>query len=149
MTIGVMFGFAFFALPSLYLLREILRAMQSRSWPVTIGEIIKSSVERDLKPGLSGEPQHYAAVEYAYEVDGQRFTSNHIRFGAWLNPLDTDMRLVVATYPVGKRVVVRHHPAQPQIATLETRVSAFLWGMLVICVGMAGLIAHRALTGSW
>ena len=86
---------------------------------------------------------------YAYEVDGQRFTSNHIRFGAWLNPLDTDMRLVVATYPVGKRVVVRHHPAQPQIATLETRVSAFLWGMLVICVGMAGLIAHRALTGSW
>jgi len=53
-----MFGFAFFALPSLYLLREILRAMQSRSWPVTIGEIIKSSVERDLKPGLYGEPQH-------------------------------------------------------------------------------------------
>ena len=105
---------------SVVMLREMLRAWRSRSWPEMPGTIVRSHVitTRDA----DGEA-HGARVTYRYRVGDTVHESARIRFGG---PFDSSIRLwaeeICEEYPVGTDVRVKVSPADARTSVLEPGV---------------------------
>jgi len=136
-------GLSIFGIPTTYLLWLCWLALSSRQWPSATGCITLSKVVPSRRRKLSSY-----IVRYEYEASGRRYTGDRVRFGGALNLNSADAQATVLRYPEGKSVAVRYHPQRPAIATLEPRVSGFLWIWLVIGLFMVVNISG-ALFGWW
>lgn len=102
-------------------------AKESELWPTTGGKVLTAEVSkrtsRDRKRKTIST--YYAPnVRYSYMVAGQSYESTVIRFGSLESASSKKAEEVIARYPAGTTVVVRHHPADPSRATLETQSAA-------------------------
>jgi hypothetical protein len=83
--------------------------IRSASYPVVEGVVLghKKSVPEEKQP---------LVIEYAYEVNGERFTSNRYWYEAFGTTVNDDD--AAARFPVGARVAVSYNPADPADAVL-------------------------------
>ena len=108
------------------------QAEASQSWPSVDGLIVWSEIKEnhDRVNVLTYD----AAVEFAYKVDGKRYTSKHTR-----NSSSSEVREVVNRYPAGKPVKVFYDPQRPDFGVLEPGVNADNY--VVFVAGFAFLLA--------
>lgn len=149
-------------------LQKVRDAYASNNWPTTEGKVLHSVVTYNIINWM----QHYEQeVQYAYSVDGQRFTSNQIRLGSQRSALpdspepsnetlrrflDDPRRVTqeglrggsVVGYPPGKKVTVYYKPDDPQVAVLEPGVTVgtfmpLLGGIIIALVGLLATLGAR------
>ena len=133
-------GLTLFGLITAYLGRLVWIARCSRSWPIVEGTITRSRI-REWQAAKGGQGVNrrmsYAPdVQYKYTVMGEQHVGRIVCFGRNWNTNHQDARATVADYPVGTLVQVHHHPADSQLATLETRASNRVYLFVAITVGM-------------
>ncbi len=87
-------------------------ARASREWPATTAEILSSTVIEQRRTVFE------AAVTYRYHVEGREFSGDRIRFGWEGESTREGQQAVSARFPVGARVPVHYHPADPAVSTL-------------------------------
>ncbi len=105
--------------------------LEARGWPGDEGRVLASEVVKKRKG------RREARVHYSYQVAGRSYEADRVACGAMgsflsLLPFLGDAEATAARYPPGAAVTVRHDPADPSRAVLET---PFPWGGL----GMAGI----------
>jgi hypothetical protein len=114
----ILMGFGLF----LWGWRGTRNASKSQSWPATTGRILSSEVEQrySSESGTSFYPQ----IVFEYDVQGQRYKSNQINFGAQASYGMTSVaQNKILQYPVGRLVPVSYNPENPTQAVLEKTVS--------------------------
>ena len=126
-----------FAAVVLMLARDIVLGRASRSWPVTRGRVLESSlgVGKQLIFSICT-----FSVRYAYTVDGATYESTRLLFGLDSgdnSSLPAAARRRLERYPPEATVEVHYDPARPARAVLETGASAttifYTGGYLVFC----------------
>ena len=128
--------------PTAYMLWLAWLALASRRWPSARGRVTRSAVV----PGRRDQAGY--SVHYQYEVGGQIYKADRVRFGGAISSNRGVAQDTVSRYPDGGAVTVYYHPRRPSIATLERRASGFLWLWLTLGLFIAGGIAG-ALAGWW
>lgn len=114
-----------------------LHQFQAVSFPTVQGEVLKCQVTEKQDEGIL----YNVDIEYAYEVENQRFTSNHIRaLKAWgKGPASR----FVAAHPPNSHILVYYDPADPTRALLIPGVGGPELYMLMVALhfnlGMIGL----------
>ncbi|MEO0604779.1 MAG: DUF3592 domain-containing protein [Myxococcota bacterium] len=107
-------------------------AIDTSEWPNTLGMVL--SCNEDVR--VPGENRTETQVEYRYDVEGRRYSSDTVTFGPYRPFLCTD-------YPLGKAVRVYYAPWRPSLATLtksggDADLTSQLGGSL-LCM-LAGLL---------
>ena len=108
------------------------QAEASQSWPSIDGLIVSSQIKENHD--RVNVVTYNAAVEFAYDVEGNRYTSKHASRGN-----SSEAREVVNRYPAGKPVKVFYDPQKPDFGVLEPGVNADNY--LVLAGGLAMLLA--------
>lgn len=123
-----------------------LRARFAQKWPQVPGEIIFAKVtESTTHRGYVYEP----SVRYRYEVNGEIYHSDRIRFGSLdINDSHSAAERALQAYPKGSRVQVRYDPAKPSEAVLEVEIGSdtpglVIGGSLALLLGLFVLWAWR------
>lgn len=127
--------------------RTLRLARASRDWPTTSGRIVANRT-RVVRPSHSN-PGVRVDITYEYEVGGVCHQGTRVRFGGTGNLGKDDAERTARRYPVGSRVAVHHHPALPELATLETTVprhaqvllAVVLFVALAIVAGLGAVLA--------
>ena len=128
-------------------------AKESEFWPTTGGKVLTAEVSkrtsRDRRRKTTST-YYTPNVRYSYMVAGQNYESTVIRFGSLEGGSYKKAEEVIARYPAGTTVVVRHDPADPSRATLETQSAAghqilvgivFIAALIIILAIMAVMFA--------
>jgi hypothetical protein len=122
-----------------------LRTRLAQNWPQVPGEIIAATVaEHGGSRGYFYEP----SVRYRYEVNGQIYHSDRIRFASTLDIPNShsSAERALQSYPRGSQVPVHYNPADPSDAVLYVEQSSdaplFVFGGLLLFV--LGLFVLRA-----
>lgn len=93
-------------------LRRHRRAPGPADWPCTAGTVLSAS----LQVSSAGERRtEQPLVLYAYQVDGQRFQGDRLRYAG----VPWSPAAVVDHCPAGSSVTVRYDPANPGNSALE------------------------------
>lgn len=116
-------------------LREVMRGMRSRSWPVADGIVRSSRVIKKLNSDADEVVRQ--ELVYSYSVDGKTYRATRVRFGiprvfSWSGSPSRLLR-------PGESVVVYHSPANPSISALRHGVSPFV--LLELAAGGIGVWA--------
>lgn len=120
-------------------LKYIYQLIDSQKWPHTEGEILESAVVEDGYSSFSG----YTKIVYSYEIDGQLFKSDRIKFGPDLSSSDAQLSgKILRKYPKGKKFSVYYNPKSPTNAVLELGLNKeiMLLGFLAIILLSLALI---------
>jgi len=111
-------------------------------WSKAKGEVIMAWVDDTYD---DAEARNFSAeVSYWYEVDGVRYESDIVRFGATPSSESAAIAYTEA-YPAGHVVCVYYDPNNPADCVLDRRivvgsnVYALLWGVLLFGIGV-GLV---------
>lgn len=94
----------------------VLRGYRSIHWPMASGTIIVSRIHVE---SVSDSPSFRPEVEYRFSVMGKEYVGNRIHALTWLHTSHEATAKVLSDYPVGKVVIIRHHPSQPDDSVLE------------------------------
>jgi uncharacterized protein DUF3592 len=102
-------------------------ARESALWPATGGTVLAADVSRrtsrDRKRATTSV--YYSPnIRYSYTVAGRDYECGVVRFGSLESGSRKSAEEIVTRYPAGATVVVRHDPADPSRATLETHSAA-------------------------
>lgn len=98
-----------------FLVWSIAKQWQASSYAQTTGTITHAGVKR-----TSGRNSHDVPdVHYAYEVVGQRYENDRLRYDSDL----ADTQQTVAKYPLQSNVTVHYNPRSPGDAVLEVGVN--------------------------
>jgi hypothetical protein len=125
--IAILAGAGIFGLPGVMVLlsgvKDVWRAMASSSWPRVPAEVVRSEVEAERPRDSDGATNttYSARLLFAYEVDGQNYTTERVRFGEALgtgDPSEPEMQRL--RYPLGARVSVVYDPEHPEVAAART-----------------------------
>ena len=124
-------GFAFIVLNAVLLgvvffTQRKIKAIND--WPSTSGTVTSSRIEEHSDS--EGGTTDYAAVTYAYEVGGVKYSGSRISPGPTVGGTGADQ--VVARYPVNSQVTVFHNPQDPSDAVLEKKAPALMWLWIVL-----------------
>src|SRR5690625_3731258 len=110
----------------LFLIRNAVKGLQAKSWPVTTGMIIASEVVRsrhrdsDGQTSVMWKPQ----IVYEYEARGETYQSDKIStFGSYSTSSRRHAYNLVGKYPRGERVKVYCNPTNDLDSVLEPGVS--------------------------
>jgi hypothetical protein len=96
-------------------------AKASETWPTASGTVLSSEVKTHTVHTKQARTTTYTPkVTYSYAADGSSYVGSTIRFGDLSSGSPTAAQEIAAKYPQGAAVVVRHDPAEPSRATLET-----------------------------
>ncbi|PLK50803.1 hypothetical protein C0V76_03060 [Uliginosibacterium sp. TH139] len=93
----------------------------SQAWPAVQGEILAARIERtdDGSNNPETSVRYHVELEYAYVVDGQRFTGTRIRITkeGWRS--EDEARMQLARYAPGSKLQVHYDPTRPASSVLE------------------------------
>ena len=98
-----------------YTVNLFVRANRIKSWPTSTGVVTTSK----LSSKFVGVTEYSADIEYLFEVDGRKYSSDSIRVRGDTNRHRWDVNALVRRYPVGKTVVVHYSPGDPTVSYLE------------------------------
>jgi hypothetical protein len=111
------------------------------------GRVVRSEIRSNRR--ANGLPGFRALIRYAYVVDDEEYEGREVSGGEFPYRSARSANRLVAAYPVGELVTVRYSPDDPEIAVLETGISADVLYLPV----MAGFLALAALAilswGGW
>lgn len=113
---------------------DIVKAIQSRSWPSVPGVLRKAELEFDPE-----DSSYTVAVSYVFEIDGDQVSASVVRFGdrlAFRSKLEAIKYL--RGYSVGRKVQVYYCPSDPSKAVL--RPGASFRAMRISLVGATLLL---------
>lgn len=127
--------------------RAVAQAEAAQSWPAAEGVIAESGIAMDESSDSEGNSSQWFSpvLRYTYEVAGRAYEGRRIRFGALRSADRRKAEAWAAPYPVGTRVRVRHHPADPSDSVLETAkpastyLTASLLGLVFVGLGLFAL----------
>jgi hypothetical protein len=107
--------------------RNIWRALASKSWPTTPAVIVTSTAE--TSKSSDGSSTLNARIEARYSVSGREYVTDIVRFGQIVGSGDTSVaELIQFRYPKGANSTVSYLPGQPGVAALEPGFDAeSLW----------------------
>ena len=128
-VIWLLLAFVFGAMAS-YFSFQSYRAMTSKHWPTTNGQVFA----------------YYDAPNYRYKVAGATYEASRISCNEFFGSRDrkkTDRYLMF--YPLGANVVVRYHPSKPELAVLETDFDSGIFK----AIGVLSLLVLVCLAGYW
>lgn len=94
-------------------------AAASENWPTAEGRITASEVTSHRNTDTDRDYYYSAHVEYAYTVNGTRYSSDAVTVGDYSTTGPGDAQRIVDRYPVNKTVSVRYDPEDPGMAILE------------------------------
>ncbi len=144
--IATLLGVAFFVVMGVVVLvsgvKEVWWAVASSRWPRVAAEVVRSWMTRERSRNSDGTTGtlYTAQLRFAYEVDGQRYTTEHIRFGESLGSGDpSEPQMHRLRYPEGARVSVVHHPKDPAVAAARPGLRPS--GLVPVVAGVALLMA--------
>ena len=150
---------AFYGLIMTAVTSKYLEVRRARSWLPATGKIVSSRSEartvtrHTSQPGaatVSTETRNFAAVRYAFNVNGRRVEGT--RIGIADDPGNFQVAEKLRLYPVGKTVTVYYDQSRPENCVLERDMPerafqiAFLVGALL---GVGGLFLIFALSGGY
>lgn len=112
----------------LYTVRVVGRARSSRSWPTVQATVIDSRVvgSKTFKP----------RIEYAYVIDGQRYTSRRISVGMAMSVSGNWAAEMVAACPTGSTMLVAVDPHDPAYAVMKTGLQGVHWLTIAVVGGL-------------
>jgi len=117
---GILFGLALGAIAAWFVFRDRRKTLAALNWPSTEGRIVESAVDAKRLPGDRPNVRFAPRIAYEYSVDGRRYRSEHIAFGATSWSLAPQAaRATVARYPSGRSVTVYYNPKRPEEAVLH------------------------------
>ena len=136
-----------------YALVQAVRVATAMRWPMVEGQILSAYL---VQNGFDSRGL-FERITYSYDVDGQRFVNDRVRFGPQpqrrvsIVPAAGHPPATTAAgeqYPVGRRVQVRYNPRRPQDSVLHAQpnFAVFVIGAAaVVClvVGVRGVFGPR------
>jgi hypothetical protein len=126
-------------------IRDLVRAMSSRHWPMSEA-IITSSVVRERRGGR-GRRTFDPVVEYRYAFRGQTYVGHRLAFGDVSSQRCEDVERIAKRFAVGTQWEVSVNERRPQLAVLHAGPIGRLWLALVFFAGFT-LAAVVALVGA-
>lgn len=127
-----------------YAWRQWAAVRESRSWPTTQGTILRTEITSWQG---AQDTMYEPLVRYTYEVGGQSYESERVRFGKFWET-EEGARAILDRYPLGGSVEVHYNPADPSAATLEAKAAGTIqlfsvcFGALVL-LGLAAFMFYR------
>ncbi len=135
-----------------YAMVQAVRVATAMRWPTVEGEILSAYL---VQNGFDTRGL-YERVTYRYDVGGQRFVNDRVRFG----PQPQRVSIVPAAghppattaigeqYPVGRPVRVRYNPRRPQDSVLHAQPNLTVFVIIAataVClfVGVRGVFGPR------
>lgn len=96
-----------------------LKVDAARQWPVTKAAVLTSEILEDYTRTATGtvNPTYTPAVNYEYQVAGQKFTNARVVFGKIKFPF-LEASDVLTHFPVGAEVDVYYNPEDPADSVL-------------------------------
>jgi len=147
--IALLLGAAFFAFMGAVVLRsaarDVWRGLASTSWPRVAAEVVRSDVTSEASRSSDGSTStiYSANLLFEYQVDGESYTTDRIRFGESLGSGDpSEPELQRLRYPEGARASVVYDPDEPWMAAARPGVRA---GALVPIVAAFALLLGATL----
>jgi hypothetical protein len=143
-AVGWIFGGGFTLLGLLFVMIggfEFRQGLRTNDWPAAAGKIIESKVSGSSgrrSPGSRSTNWDYTVdVRYSYEVDGQKFEGDRLRYGneshdSWISAKDEQ-----SLYPPGKAVQVYYDPKTPNRSVLIKGIGLSWLGM---ALGLMALV---------
>jgi hypothetical protein len=136
--VGWIFGGGFTFLGLLFLIIggfEFRQGLKANDWPAAAGGIVESKVT--ATPGTDHD--YTVNVRYSYEVDGQKFEGDRLRYGneshKWASAKEEQ-----ALYPPGKAVQVYYDPKTPSQSVLIKGIGlswlAMALGLMALVIGL-------------
>ncbi len=117
--------------------RSRRKAQASQSWPSVTGRVLAADIVEYVSRDEDKTTRSYhLAVQYEYEVNGQRYVGDKVNIGPVrrnINPRRSQE--ILARYPVGGNVTVYYNPVNPQEAVLE-RAAAHTTAILVLGIAL-------------
>ena len=107
-----------------------------------------------VRTGGGGKNTLDWVVTYRYQVDGQRYSNNRVRFGLQVRPisivpaLDTNpdvVAVLAAGYPCGKPVRVYYNPRRPEDSVLHPTPNLGVWIILAAGLYFGYAAVHGAM----
>ena len=136
--------------PFLYGVYSFFVWTQLQNWPIAIGKVKGSRVEKMLgtrtgssSSNLSMSSTYKPYVRFEYEVAGKIYSSKNIKVGLILLSMPLMADKIVDRYPVHSEIDVYYNPKRPNLAYLETDMGIGVW--INILAGMFFLIAAQSL----
>lgn len=101
-------------------IRQFRRALASRRWPTTAGEITGTDV-KSSSSGESGTTSYSPKLRYEYTVDGETYVSSRYRFGSVpsFSSRSKAESWLEDNFPVGSEVPVHYSPDRPDLTVLK------------------------------
>ena len=117
------------------------RAVGARSWPAVQGHVVSCVIERGRRMSAR------ARIRYEYQVEGQTLSGDTLFFGDFFDANQAIAEERAQAYPVGRKVVVRHHPTRLSVSCLEPRADLRVWLFLGTALVMASVILRAIAVG--
>ena len=118
---------------SCFALPRYFKARQSAVWPQAQGIITTSHVEARYSQHFR-ENFYYGVIEYDYRIAAARFHGARLSFNKVHPSTEQSWRLIVDSYPVGKRVTVYYDPRDPAFAVLEPGLHGEMHDLFILCI---------------
>ncbi|HEY2329635.1 MAG TPA: DUF3592 domain-containing protein [Verrucomicrobiae bacterium] len=120
---------------------------ESGHYPSVTGTITHSEIK--THHSSKGGTSYSAAMEYRYEVGGQKFTGEKVRFGMAVSS-SANATATVNAHPVGSATEVFYNPGDPQEAVLSPGVSGsdFMGGLFITPFNMV-MLGFWIWIGGW
>ena len=133
---------------------SILKANETKSWPLVKGIVITSKIESEFRSSGTGRRRrsrkvYLPRVYYQYGVNKTTYTSEQISVGEYVKLNELDASEFIRSYPKGSNVDVYYNPRNPQDALLlpgETSDDLSIYVgilLLVMSWGVGGIYAYK------
>ncbi|MFY7817054.1 MAG: DUF3592 domain-containing protein [Akkermansiaceae bacterium] len=123
---------------------QLRQGLKTNDWPVTEGSIVESKIVEEKASGSSGrrrargfDMKYTVHVRYSYEVNGQKFESDRLRYGNESHDSRASANDEQLLYSPGKAVQVYYDPMSPHQSVLIKGIG-LSW--LAMALGLMGLV---------
>jgi hypothetical protein len=131
-------------------LREVYRAWDSRTWPAAEGVVRTSSVRHEADAHHSNSPgTQVAEIRYEFTADGRTHSGTRVAFGDYSSSDSAHAQGLVDRYPAGTVVTVHYRPDNPDVCVLEPGVKGQAWFLLIGGLVSLGLGCGQAVLWPW
>ncbi len=130
------------AIYSIWSVRDMGLAIESRDWPITPGVV--TACKLLTRTNSESGDTYRVALSYLYSVQGSPFIAERLRFGDGWTIWKSGVERIMRKYAEGTAVTVRYDPDRPDEAVLEPGMNGFIvykmtFGVLLLVGGVVYL----------